>query len=332
MVEVTLSNDDRPTFANLHLQLIDIPKTVVTTVASQFNFPQGVAVDASGNLYVSDYNHRIQKVTPAGVVTTFAGSTAGHANGTGAAAQFDVPWGLAFDASGNLYVADLSNHRIRKVTPAGVVSTIAGSGTAGFADENIGTNAQFDNPSAVAVDALGNVYVADYDNHRIRKVTPAGVVTTLAGSGTAGFVDDNIGSDAQFNNPSAVAVDASGNVYVADANNNRIRKVTPAGGVTTLAGGTLGFADGTGTDAKFYNPMGLAIDASGNLYVADNGTDRIRKVTSAGVVTTLVGGTRGYVDGTGTAAQFYSPRGMAVDSLGNIYVVDASNDRVRKIQ
>jgi len=269
------------------------PAGVVTTLAgsgtfgfadgagatAQFRTPNGVAVDASGNVYVADVNnHRIRKITPAGVVSTFAGSgERGSANGTGTAAQFDYPRDVATDASGNVYVADIYCGLIRKITPAGVVSTLAGSGTSGFAD-GAGTAAQFNNPLGVAIDASGNVYVGDYSNHRIRKITPAGVVTTFAGSGTAGFANGT-GTTAQFNNPVGITLDASGNVYVADGGNHRIRKITPAGVVTTFAGsGTAGFADGAGTTAQFSNPSGVALDASGNVYVADRTNHRIRKI------------------------------------------------------
>ena len=263
-----------------------------------------------------------------GVVTTLAGSGVyGFADGTGDAAQFSGPYGVAVDASGTVYVADTYNRRIRKITPEGVATTLAGSGTYGFAD-GTGAAAQFGNPRGVAVDPSGTVYVADSGNHRIRKITPAGVVTTLAGSGVAGFADGS-GTAAQFYNPYGVAVDPSGTVYVADWYNRRIRKITPEGVVTTLAGSISGYADGAGEAAQFDSPIGVAVDASGTVYVADS--NHIRKITPAGVVTTMAGSTRGLADGTGSAAQFYAPRGVTVDSSGTVYVADTGNNRVRKI-
>ncbi|MCX6885339.1 MAG: cadherin-like beta sandwich domain-containing protein, partial [Verrucomicrobia bacterium] len=237
---------------------------------------RGVAVDGAGNVYVADsQNNRIRKVTAAGVVTTLAGSASGSADGTNAAARFSFPNGVAVDGSGNVYVADSGNNRIRKVTAAGVVTTLAGSDS-GFVDGS-GAAAQFNYPIGVAVDGSGNVYVGDSGNNRIRKVTAAGVVTTLAGSDSG--IADGSGAAAQFNYPSGVAVDSSGNVYVADASNCRIRKVTPAGDVTIVAGsGLLGFADGPGSEAQFSFPMGVAVDATGNVYVGDSGNNRIRKL------------------------------------------------------
>ena len=304
-----------------------------TGAAASFKYPSGVAVDASGNLYVADGgNHEIRKITPTGVVTTLAGSiTPGSADGTGAAASFYWPGGVAVDASGNVYVADGSNQKIRKITPTGVVTTLAGSITPGNAD-GTGAAASFNNPTGVAVDASGNVYVADNVNHEIRKITPTGVVTTLAGSITPGSADGT-GAAASFNNPTGVAVDASGNVYVADTYNQKIRKITPAGVVTTLAGrNTPGSADGTGAAAQFNYPTDVAVDASGNVYVVDENNHGIRKITPAGVVTTLAGSiTPGSADGTGAAASFYYPADVAVDASGNVYVTDSFNHKIRKI-
>ncbi|MCF6212654.1 MAG: Ig-like domain-containing protein, partial [Flavobacteriaceae bacterium] len=301
-----------------------------TGTAAQFWSPQSVAVDGSGNVYVADAgNNRIRKITPTGVVSTLAGSTSGFADGTGTLAKFSGPQGITVGSDGNIYVSDTGNNRIRKITPVGVVTTIAGSGVYGFSDATGGL-AQFANPRGVAVDASGNVFVGDTDNNKIRKITIAGVVTTLAGSGTYGFADAT-GSLAQFANPRGLAVDASGNVYVADNENNKIRRITAVGVVTTLAGSTYGFADGTGSSAQFANPRGVTVDASENVYVADSDNHRIRKITTSGIVTTLVGSTFGFADGTGTAARFKNPYGIAIDASDNVYIADTDNHRIRKI-
>jgi sugar lactone lactonase YvrE len=260
--------------------------------------------------------------------TTVAGlaGASGSTDGTGSTARFNQPAGIAVDSAGNVYVADTLNSTIRKVTPAGVVTTLAGrAGSSGNAD---GTRnlAQFNRPYGVAVDSAGNVYVADSANDTIRKVTPAGVVTTLAGYAGFGASIDGTGAQAWFNGPYGVAADSAGNVFVADNRNSTIRQVTPAGVVTTLAGQaeSRGSADGTGSTARFNGPTSVAVDRAGNLYVADNGNYTIRKITPAGVVTTLAGmvGSRGSDDGTGTSARFTSPQGVAVDNSGNLYVAD----------
>ena len=278
-------------------------------------------------------------------VTTLAGSgRQGYADGLGTAASFKWPYGVAVDMSGNVYVADTGNNRIRKITPNGNVTTLAGSGSRGYADGQ-GTAAIFHSPFGdLAVDGSGNVYVADTNNNRIRKITPSGDVTTLAGSGRNSFNGDTAviegssyadgpGTKASFASPSGVAVDGSGNVYVADTGNHRIRKITPGGNVTTLAGsGSIGHVDGQGSEASFYEPTGVAVDESRNVYVADKGNARIRKITPSGNVTTLAGsGSRGYGEGQGTAASFAYPYGLAVDGVGNVYVADNGNNRIRKI-
>ncbi len=267
--------------------------------------------------------------------TTLAGQASiGSADGTGSAARFYYPAGVATDSSGNVYVADRSNSTIRKITPAGVVTTLAGlAGYQGSAD-GTGSAARFYYPFGVATDSSGNVYVADGGNDTIRKITPAGVVTTLAGlAGITGSADGT-GSAARFYNPAAVATDSSGNVYVADTVNYTIRKITPAGVVTTLAGlaGSYGSADGTGSAARFYYPFGVATDSSGNVYVADTDNHTIREITPAGVVTTLAGlaGSYGSADGAGSAARFHYPYGGATDSSGNVYVADSGNNTIRK--
>ena len=305
--------------------------------AAYFNYPSGLAVDASGNIYVADtYNNMIRKITPAGVVSTLAGSgKEGNANGTGTAASFFLPTGIAVDNSGNVYVADSYNNLIRKITAAGVVTTLAGNDSLG-AVNGADTTASFDNPTGVAVDAFGNVYVADWGNSLIRKITAAGIVTTLAGSGSAGYAN---GSDtlASFNKPKGIAVDVQGNLYVSDWGNSLIRKVTSAGVVSTLAGSYCnpqcgGFANGTGSAAVFNSPVGMTVDASGNVYVADKLNNLIRKITPAGVVTTFAGsGEQGAENGTAAAASFNFPSGVAIDPFGNVYVADTYNNQIRKI-
>jgi sugar lactone lactonase YvrE len=275
-------------------------------------------------------------LSPAGAlcqaVTTLAGSgTAGSMEGIGTAASFNYPTGISADGSGNLYVADTDNHKIRKILPGAVVTTLAGAGTSGSQD-GIGTAAKFDGPFGVAVDSAGNVFVADTGNNKIRKITPAAVVTTYAGSGAVGG-DDGTGTAATFNGPAGVAVDSAGNVYVADAFGNKVRKIAPGAVVTTLAGsGSPGSDDGTGTEATFNSPYGVAVDAGGNVYVADMFNNKIRKITPAGVVTTLAGsGEIGSADGTGTGATFYLPSGVALDSTGSLFVADLGNRKIRKV-
>jgi hypothetical protein len=308
-----------------------------TGSAARFNIPSGAALDGSGNVYISDYgNHVVRKISPTGVVTNLAGTAgvAGTNNGTGAAARFNGPAGVALDGSGNVYVAEYNNHAIRKITPAGVVTTLAGRpGTYGT-NNGTGTAARFFNPIGVAVDTSGTVYVGDSGNHAIRKITPAGVVTTLAGLvGTSG-TNNGVGVAARFNNPDDVAVDGSNYVYVADGGNNCVRKVAPDGTVTTQAGlcSMSGSDDGTNSTARFYSPLGIALDSAGNLFVGDTGNQIVRKVTPDGVVTTIGGqaGANGSTDGSGSQARFNSPAGLAVDPNGFVYVTDSNNHTVRK--
>ncbi len=324
-----------------------IPDGIVSTLAgdgtfgdvlgngtsAQFASPMGVAVDADGNVYVADQkNHKIKKISEAGLVSTLAGSgVKGDADGTGADAQFDNPSDVAVDASGNVYVADLQNQKIRKITADGLVTTLAGSGIEGDVD-GPGASAQFDAPLGIAVDASGNVYVADADNYKIRIITPAGEVSTLAGNGIEGDVNGT-GSAARFRGTRGVAVDANGNVYVADANNHKIKRITPAGEVSTFAGsGDSGDGEGIGTAAQLNRPSDVAVDADGNVYVADLQNEKIRKITSAGAVSTLAGnGRRGDTDGSAALARFNAPNGVTVDASGNVYVADTNNHKIRKM-
>jgi len=343
------------------------PAGVVTTLAgmagisgnadgsgatARFNAPGGVAVDSSGNILVGDTrNNTIRMITPSGTVTTLAGVayalnylTASYchtADGTGSAAGFCYPSGIAVNGAGNVLVADALNGTIRKITPAGAVTTLAGLATALGSTDGSAATAQFAYPEGPAVDSSGNVFVADSYNNTIREITPGGTVTTIAGMAGQSGSTDGVGAAARFNGPRGVAVDGSGNLYVADGVNNTIRKITPAGVVSTLAGlaGVSGSADGTGSAAQFWSPGGVAVDRSGNVYVADDGNSTIRKISPTGVVTTLAGSNTGNVlfgncqliDGTGAAAAFCHPQGIAVDSSGMVYVADAANDAIRKI-
>ena len=287
---------------------------------AQFQDAFGVATDAAGNIYVADSgNNSIRMITPAGVVTTIAGNgTVGMVNGMGQAARFNYPHGLVVDAAGNIYVVDAGNNRIRKISTAGEVSTLAGNGTAGYAD-GAGKDAEFDFPADIAIDPAGNLYVSDGNNKRIRKITPTGEVSSLG--------------DAIFSFPEGVAIDATGNLYVTDAGSGQIRKVSSAGAVTIFAGtGIFGNKDGAGAEAEFFNPEGIAIDAQGNLFVGDLGNNLVRKITPAGIVSTVAGSSRGILNGPGPVAKFNGPSGIAVDGAGNIYVADSSNSRIRKIQ
>jgi len=268
-----------------------------------------------------------------GTVTTLAGNGIGFADGT-TDARFNDPRGVAVTSTGDIVVADTNNHSIRLVTPAGVVTTLAGNGTSGFVD-GTGTAARFSLPNGIAViPSTNTIVVADMGNNRIRLVTPGGVVTTLAGQTTAGSADGT-GAAASFNQPRGVALLSDGKIAVAEVSGNRIRIVDPTSGVvTTLAGQTTaGAADGTGAAASFSGPFGVAMIPSTNLIVvADQGNHRIRLVTyPEGVVTTLAGSSAGATDGTGTAASFSSPGGVAIDSLGNIIVADTSNHYIRRI-
>ena len=301
--------------------------------AARFSYPQGVAVDQQGNIYVADTgNQRIRKITPAGVVTTLAGSgDNGSADGAGTAARFANPIAIAVDAAGMVYVSDAGNNAIRKITPQGVVTTLAGSGMFGATD-GLGTGARFNFPHGLAVSTRGDVYVADFSNNRIRKITPAGVVTTFAGSAIAGAAD-GVSAAATFNTPTGIAIDAQDNLYVGEYGNHLIRKITPAGGVTTLAGnGVAGNANGTGTAASFTSPVALAADRNGNVYVVASGSNQIRMISAAGVVSTFAGTSKaGADDGDPSKATFNFPAGIAVDAGGNVVVADTANNLIRRI-
>ena len=308
--------------------------------AAQLNAPRAMALDGSGNLYFADTgNQRIRKVDSSGNISTVAGGGPLGDGGAAVAARLNFPWGVAPDGSGNLYFADNFNHRIRKVDPSGNISTVAGTGTSGFSgDGTAAVAAQLHNPYGVALDGSGNLYIADRDNQRIRKVDSTGNITTVAGTGTSGFSGDGAAATAaQLHNPYGVALDGSGNLYIADRDNQRIRKVDSTGNITTVAGtGTSGFSgDGAAaTAAQLHNPYGVALDGSGNLYIADRDNQRIRKVDSTGNITTVAGtGTSGFSgDGAAAvAAQLRAPWDVAPDGSGNLYIADRGNRRIRKV-
>lgn len=260
---------------------------------------------------------------------------AGTTNGVGNAARFNQPAGLALTPQSALYVTDAANATIRYISADGTVTTLAGSSSARGHLDGIGTAALFSQPTGVALDANGTLYVTDTMNKTIRKVTAEGTVTTFAGTAGVTGTTDGTGAAASFNLPMGIAVDVSGYCYVADTANNTIRKITPAGAVSTLAGlpGVTGTADGAGSAALFNNPTGLAVDTTGHLYVADTGNSTIRKITPEGMVTTLAGlpGIAGLKNGTGDSAYFNQPRSIMVDATGNLYVADTGNASIRKI-
>eukprot|EP00242_Pyramimonas_sp_CCMP2087_P007612 CAMPEP_0198214324 /NCGR_PEP_ID=MMETSP1445-20131203/40487_1 /TAXON_ID=36898 /ORGANISM="Pyramimonas sp., Strain CCMP2087" /LENGTH=341 /DNA_ID=CAMNT_0043889461 /DNA_START=309 /DNA_END=1331 /DNA_ORIENTATION=+ len=301
-----------------------------------FLSPVGVVIDGDGNLIVVDSGmHCIHKVTPEGkMVAQYGCGVRGFQDGVGDQAQFDEPHGIALDRDGNLFVADTSNHRIRKITPQGVVSTLAGRGMEGYQD-GPRDQAQFYDPVAVAVTADGIVLVADMGNHRIRRITPKGFVSTVAGSGLRG-IKDGESTQAQFFNPWGICVGRDGCMIVADMSNHSIRQVTPSGEVTTLAGHpTWGYRSGYKTDARLCNPCAVVVNGDGHVFMTDMRNDCIRKISMPeGLVTTIAGNGEsepGYKDGKGAEAEFNEPHGLAIDDKGNVFVADMGNKCVRKI-
>ena len=290
-----------------------------TGTAASFNNSQGIAIDSSGTFYVTE-NYKIRKITSAGVVSTLAGSgSSGSTDGIATAASFNLLRGIAVDSSGTLYVADAFNNKIRKITSAGVVSTLAGSGSSGSTD-GIGTVASFNIPLAVAVDSSGIVYVVDQYSNKIRKITSAGVVSTLAGSGSNGSID-GVGTSASFSGLQGIVIDNNSNIYVTDSSNNKIRKITTEGVVTTFAGsGSLSATDGTGTAASLGRPVEMAIDSNGNIFVMEQFSIKLRKVTSSAVVTTII---------NDYSLSSNYPYGLAIDSKGAIY--GTASNKILKI-
>lgn len=339
-----------------------------------FNGLHGIAFDVAGNYYLADYNnHRIRKVSTDGIVTTIAGTGKAGYTGDGGpaiAAQIGFPHDVAVDLAGNVYFADLFSRRVRKVSPDGIITTVAGNGRAGYTgDGGPATEAPFALPAGVGLDAQGNLYIADFgatpgDNQgRLRKVAPDGIITTLAGGGARDpanpFGDGRPGREARLNNPEGVTADAMGNLFISDLSNNRIRKLTPDGIIHTVAGngpvgmgsGAFGGDGGPAIEAKFNFTHSVAVDAAGNLFIADMYNNRVRKVSPDGIVTTVAGSgpVRGEPGaarlaysgegGPATSARLVGPFRVAIDAAGNLYILDstilgngpANNERVLKV-
>lgn len=298
---------------------------------AQFGSMVGMTSDAQGNVYVTS-GHAIKKITAAGQVSTFAGSfsVSGFSDGTSGSARFYSPMGMTADAQGNLYVADANNQAIRKITPAGVVTTIAGNGTTGSANGN-GSAARFNYPYDIAFDATtGSLFVADYINNRIRKIDASANVSTYAG-GTGGYADGNV-SSALFSGPTGIAVDKQGNVYVSDRYNFRIRKITNTGTVSTVAGtANTGLVNGPAANAQFSTYITeLEVDDNGNIYVADRDNNCIRKISGNEVTTHAGSGIAGFAEGSPATAQFNGIWGIGI-SGSTIYIADRNNYRIRRV-
>ncbi len=309
----------------------------------RLNGPTGLAVDSSGTVYFTEGSvgtgsglvqgdYMVWKVS-GGIFSSFAGTGLQSYSGDGgaaASAQFNKPSGIAIDGAGNIYIADTLNHRIRKMTPGGSIATVAGTGVAGFSgDANTATNAQLNGPSGVAVDFAGTIYIADTNNNRVRVVTPDGTIYTLAGNGNAGFFGDGgMAINGALHAPQGVAVDGQGNFYIADTLDHRVRKVTQNGNIiTTIAGnGIAGFGGdgGPGPNASLNNPVSVAVDAGGNVYIADQENGRIRMVAQNGTISTFAG------DGNTLASQLYNPSGVAVDGQGNVDIADTGHSLIRQ--
>lgn len=299
---------------------------------AQFNYTRGVIVDSIGNVYVADYfNHCIRKITASGSTTLYAGQPGsnGYQNGAATSAAFNFPTAVAVDRTGNVFVTDVLNQVIRKISPSGFVSTYAGNGASGYADGPV-SSASFRNPIAMCTDIQGNLIISDQHNHVIRKITPSGMVSTIAGvPGVSGF-QDGPAAASLFNFPRGVKTDQYGNIYVADTDNHRIRKISNTGIVTTLSGTIAGYADGNVSSGMLNKPCDIAVDALGNIYIADALNHRIRLLNPQGKLSTVAGsGAIGFVDGPGLASRFHNPYAMTIDKQGRVLIGDDLNHSVR---
>jgi uncharacterized protein (TIGR03437 family) len=307
------------------------------------NHPRGIAVDFDGTIYVADVdNYRTRKITSTGIISTVAGNGIFGASGDGGpaiSAAFSDAEGVALDPNGNLYIADSGNRRIRKVTPSGIVTTVAGTGVQGFSgDGGPATAATLNRPTSLFVDPTGNIYFADSSNQRIRRIDTAGIITTVAGNGLDGFSGDGgSATSASMSFPLGLAMDQAGNVYFTDGNNNRVRRITPSGIISTVVGngkGGFGGDGGPAISASLNIPSDLAFDPAGNLYIADAGNNRVRKVDTSGTITTVAGtGIDGFSGdgGPATQAELNFPWGLANAATGAVYIADRVNNRIRAI-
>ncbi len=343
--------------SNNRVRMVNRSTGIITTIAgngiagftgdgtaatgARLNYPYALAVDATGNIYIADnFNYCIRKVDKAtGNISTFAGTggVAGYSNGAATASKMGGVNGLAFDNSGNLYIADNGNSCIRKVDASTLtVSTYAGTGTVSgyFGDGGAATSAKLYAPSGLAVDGSNNLYIADCSNNRIRMVSPSGIISTVAGTGIAGFLGDgSSATGAEFYNPDGLAIDGSGNLVITDYSNSRVRKMV-SGVINTIAGTGTGTFIGDGlaaTSAELYHPTNVVVDGGGNLLIADALNLRVRKVDfSSGAIRTIAGGGSGGDGGPATAANLY-PTAITVDGLGQIYIADAAANKIRKV-
>jgi uncharacterized protein (TIGR03437 family) len=310
---------------------------------AQLDGPQGLGMDSAGNLYIADtQNNAVREVFAGGLMASIAGTGIAGFSGDGgqaAVAQLNKPQGVAVDSTGNLYIADTLNNRVRLVSPAGVIATVAGTGAAGFSgDGGPASNAQLNRPQGLAVDTAGNLYIADVNNSRIRKVSPDGTIHVVAGTGASSYSGDGGPATSAFlNGPEAVAVDSAGNLFIADTGNNRIRLVTPDGNISTSVGtGAPGHTGdgGPAANALIAAPGSVAVDSAGNLYIGDSST-RVRKVSPDGIIVTITGSNSPGYSGDGglaTDAQINGPLGMALDASGGLYVADSGNSAIRLLQ
>ena len=303
--------------------------------AARFNYPRGMSIAPNGTIYLADSsNHQIRSISPNGQVRTVAGSTSfGSSDGQGTAARFYSPYDVAVSPNGTIYVAEYSGHRIRAISPFGYVTTVAGTGTNGFAD-GPGATAQFSYPGGIVVSPNGTLFVVEVTGNRIRTISPDGIVSLFAGSNTSALgTTDGQGAAARFGNPYGITLSANGTLYVAEAYNQRIRAISPNGMVTTIAGGTNGYADGQGTSARFNYPYGIVSSPNGVLYVADTMNNCIRAISPTGNVTTITGNlVAGHLDGVASNSMFSYPFGLALSPDGTLYVSDTNNHRIRRIR